>query len=151
MDHAEQKALSNIDEYGCHIIHVLEEDGLPPFSYSVGIWKSSSAAELIVVGLDRKIAHLVINDYNARVRDGWRIEEGQVAGDFLKGFDCLFREMGKAHYPEYLGWCRWLYGGDHFPTLQMIYPNTKGIWPWQADASEWFKQRQPVLAAPAEQ
>jgi hypothetical protein len=99
----DKKLLSDIDEYGCHVIYVLAEDDLPPFCYSVGIWKSSGAPELIVVGLKQEISHFVINEYNHRIKDGESFQNGQISGGFLEGFDCLFREMDKSNYAEYLG------------------------------------------------
>src|SRR4051794_16531923 len=66
----EEKALSDIAEYGCHVIHVLGEDESPPFSYSVGIEHTSGAPELLVIGLKHELAHSILNSYNARVRSG---------------------------------------------------------------------------------
>ncbi|WP_198028782.1 hypothetical protein [Mesorhizobium sp. WSM3626] len=40
-DADEAKALADIEAYGC--LYVLEEDGEPPFAYSVGIAGSISA------------------------------------------------------------------------------------------------------------
>ena len=37
MDQHEKKALKDIEDYGCHILHVLEEDDYPAFTYSIGI------------------------------------------------------------------------------------------------------------------
>jgi hypothetical protein len=39
---------ADIDAYGCHVIHVLEDDEGPPFSYSVGVQKTSGSPEVIV-------------------------------------------------------------------------------------------------------
>ncbi len=145
MDSAEQKALADIEQYGCHVIHVAGEGELPPFTYSVGIWKSSHRPELIVMGLKRKIAHFVVNEYNRRARNGDELQDGQVVSGFLEGFDCFLREVDKAHYADHLGWARWLHEGDHFPVLQLIWPTTAGIWPWQPEASDWFRKWQPIL------
>ena len=67
MDAAEQKALEDIERYGCHILHIMAEGDLPPFSYTVGIERASNAPELIVIGLKQPIAHFVLNEYNRRV------------------------------------------------------------------------------------
>ncbi|RUX71406.1 DUF4262 domain-containing protein, partial [Mesorhizobium sp. M7A.F.Ca.CA.004.08.2.1] len=32
-----------------------------------------------------------------------------------------------------------------FRVLQLIYPTVDGIWPWQAEASNWFRAWQPLL------
>ena len=103
------------------------------------------------MGLKRPIAHFAINEYNRRVRSGERFGDGQFAGGFLEGFDCVFREVDRAHYRDYLGWARWLYRSNEFPTLQLVYPTTSGVWPWQPEASEWFRKWQTMLAPPASQ
>lgn len=147
MDAAEQKALEDIERYGCHILHVMEEGELPPFSYTAGIQRTSSAPELIVVGLKQPMAQFVLNEYNRRVREGERFSDGQLSSGFLDGFDCLFREVDRANYREYLGWDIWLYDGESFDALQLVYPNTRGVWPWQPEADQWFKCWQPILAS----
>lgn len=151
MDPDEEKALADIEKYGCHIIHVMAEGEAAPFSYSIGIWRSTGAPELVEVGLKPPIAQFAINEYNRRVRSGERFEDGQFAGGFLEGFDCLFREVDRAHYRDYLGWARWLYRGNDFPTLQLVYPTTSGVWPWQPEASEWFRRWQTLLVPPPNQ
>ncbi|HEY3306051.1 MAG TPA: DUF4262 domain-containing protein [Candidatus Binatia bacterium] len=147
MDSNDEKVLADIAQHGCHIIHVLEEGDLPPFSYSVGIQKSSGAPEVIVIGLKKDIAHFTINEYNSRIRSGESFETDRLYPGFLEGFEVLFVPVGSEHYPEYLGWNRWLYGGDQFKTLQVVYPTTDGIWPWNERASKWFRNRQRLLAA----
>lgn len=151
MDAAERKALQDIEKYGCHIIHVMAEGKLPPFSYTVGMQRSSQAPDLLVIGLKQPVAHFVLNEYNGRVRAGERFQDGQLSSGFLEGFDCCFREVDRVHYREYFGWDIWLYGGETFDVLQLVYPNTSGVWPWEIQADEWFTSWQPILATPSRQ
>jgi hypothetical protein len=145
MDAGEEKALADIERYGCHVIHVLEDEEGPPFSYSVGVQKTSGAPEVIVIGLKQPIAHFVVNEYNARVRAGERFAPGRRYGGFLERFDVQFEVVASDRFDEYLGWNRWLYNGNTFEVLQIIYPTTEGIWPWEGRASDWFRRRQPIL------
>src|SRR5262245_10111801 len=124
MDPGEQKALQDIERYGCHVIHVLAEADLPPFAYSVGIDRSSRAPELIVIGLKRELAHSIVNNYNNRVRAGERFEIGRAYPDFVGGFECEIRAVHESHFHGYLGWCRWLYRGNDFKAVQLVYPDT---------------------------
>lgn len=149
MDPDEEKTLADIAEYGCHVLHVLAENDLPPFTYTVGIERASSAPEIVVIGLKQPIAHSVVNEYNRRVRSGERFSPGQVVSGFIGGFDCQFREVHRSHYREYFGWDIWLYGGTEFRMLQLVYPTTAGVWPWDQEASEWFVAWQPLLDAEA--
>jgi hypothetical protein len=145
MDAGEEKALADIEKYGCHVIQVLEDEEGPPFSYSVGVQKTSGAPEVIVIGLKQPIAHFVVNEYNRRVRAGERFVAGGRYEGFLEGFSVQFEPVTAEHFDEYLGWNEWLYHAKNFEVLQIIYPTTAGVWPWELDASEWFRQRQPLL------
>jgi len=29
--------------------------------------------------------------------------------------------------------------------VQLVYPTTTGVWPWNKSASEWFVKNQPML------
>jgi hypothetical protein len=145
MNSGEEKALHDIEVYGCHVIYVLAEEELPPFAYSVGIESTSQAPELIVIGLKRELAHSIVNSYNKRIRTGERFEHGRGYSDFVGGFDCQMRPVDSSHYRDYLGWCRWFYKGDNFRVMQLVYPTTSGIWPWEPQASEWFRKWQPLL------
>lgn len=151
MDAGEQKALRDIEQFGCHVIHVLAEREHPPFAYSVGIQQSSNTPELIVIGLKQPVAHFVINEYNRRIRAGVRFVDGDLADAFLEGFDCFFRIVDRSHYRQYLGWNIWLYRGESFDAMQLLYPDTSGHWPWQREASDWFRSWQPILATVAVQ
>lgn len=145
MDEAEKKCLEDIEKYGCHVIHVLTEGTLPPFTYSVGIQKSFGSPEAIIIGLRRELAHFMVNEYCSRIRSGESFSTGQRVGGFLGGFDCEIREVDRSHYEEYVGWNLWLYGGSGFRLNQLIYPGTTGLWPWDEGSSEGFRAWQPVL------
>jgi len=141
----DEKTLSDIRTHGCHVIHVQEEDALPPFGYSVGIQRSSQVPEVIVVGLKHPMADFVINEYNHRIRAGEKFLIGHEYLGFLEDFPVLFEKVLLKHYEEYFGWNRWLYDGEAFDVVQMVYPNTQGVWPWDEAADAWFRARQPLL------
>lgn len=147
MDKFEEKALSDIEEYGCHILHVMEEDEYPRFTYSIGIQKCIGQPEIIVTGLKQELAHWIVNEYNSRVNAGEIFETGKLYKGFLGEFEVVFKEVEKKYYSEYLGWGKWLYKGDDFKVIQLIYPNTAGIWPWDENAPEDFKWFVPELYA----
>jgi hypothetical protein len=146
MDAAEKKAIEDIEKYGCHVLHVLEDNEGPPFSYSIGIQKTSGVPEVLVIGLKQPIAQFIVNEYNTRVRAGERFEQGNRYDGFLEGFQVQFEMVPLDQFENYFGWNIWLYGGKNFEVLQIIYPNTSGTWPWEPDVSEWFRERQPILS-----
>ncbi|AZO02071.1 DUF4262 domain-containing protein [Mesorhizobium sp. M2A.F.Ca.ET.043.02.1.1] len=148
-DAEEAKALADIDEFGCHILYVLEEDEVPPFAYSVGIEHNFGVPELVVIGLKPELSMTIVNEYCRRVRGGERFRIGERASGFLGGgFDCQFGAVHPDHYPEYFGWNIWFYDGPDFRIMQLIFPTTSGVWPWDAEADEWVRKRQPLLDQP---
>lgn len=145
MDKGEEKALKDIEEYGCHILHVMVEDEYPQFSYSIGIQKSTGQPELIVTGLKQDLAHWIINEYNNRIKAGEVFSPVEFYDGFVGDFDVTFKEVEEKHYQEYFGWASWLYKGNNFKVLQLIYPSTSGIWPWEKDAPADFTWSIPRL------
>lgn len=146
----EQKTLENIEAFGCSVLHIAAEDDLPPFSYSVGITKTSKAPELVVIGLKQPIAHFIVNEYNRRVRSGDKFVSGNRYSGFIEGFELQAQQVDPAFYDEYFGYNLWLYDGPNFEVLQFIYPTTAGVWPWEADASDAFRSNQPILSIESE-
>jgi hypothetical protein len=148
MDEDDRKTLEHIEEYGCSVIHIAAEGDLPPFTYSVGITKTSSAPEAFVIGLKQPMAHFVVNEYNRRGRSGESFAPGNRYRGFLEGFEIEIHKVDPSFYQEYFGYNLWLYRGPNFAVLQLVYPNTSGIWPWEPEANDWFKAWQPILSAP---
>lgn len=149
-DAAERRALENIETYGLHILNVAAQGELPPFSYSIGVQQSLGLPELIVVGLRHELAQSVLNACYAMMKAGQPILPGtRVAGLLGGGFECEIREVSPAHYREYMGWAWWLYDGPAFRALQIVFPNTAGVFPWEPAADEWFRNWQPLLSETA--
>ncbi|MDO6565923.1 DUF4262 domain-containing protein [Alteromonas sp. 1_MG-2023] len=146
MNDAEKKIVANIKKHGCHVTSVFDNRGeSPSFTYSTGILASFCAPEVIIVGLPNKLASSVVNNYMRRVRDGEIFELGSFYPDFLSGFDVTFKEVSSLSKQEYLLSCCWYYN-DKFEAVQLIFPTTSGIWPWDPEADSDFHEIQPCLS-----
>lgn len=147
MNQYERDIIQHIERYGCSVTSVFDPgEATPPFSYSIGIARSSSAPELIVVGLGAKLALALINEYNGRVRSGERFDIGVLYTGFLEGFAVQFGPVTRDHRVRYMKSTCWLHGGPGFEALQLIWPSTTGEWPWDATASDWLRGHQPLLS-----
>lgn len=149
MDEPDRKILEDIERFGCSVMHIAAEDDLPPFAFSMGISRTSNAPEVIVVGLAQPMAQFVVNEYNRRIRSGEAIVAGRKYAGFIGGFDVLAESVHVSNYEEYLGYNLWLYQGPTFEVLQLVYPNTSGVWPWEQGASDSFRSWQPQLSRAA--
>lgn len=150
MDESDLKLIENIEKFGCQVMHISEESELPPFAYSVGIQRTSGAPEVIVIGLKREMAHFVVNEYNRRVRDGEKFTIGERYAGFIDNFEMQVAAVHRSHYKEYFGYSLWFYEGPLFDVVHLVYPNTLGAWPWDPEASDWFRAWQPLLSTPAD-
>lgn len=145
MSNPEDKVAKNIAEYGCHVIHVFEEGEFTRFTYSIGIQECTGQPELIVTGLKRELAHWIVNEYNGRIRNGEEFEVGKKYDGFLGNFDVFFMPVEEEHYDEYFGQSQRHYKGNNFSVLQLVFPNSSGVWHWEPEATDDFKWFMPVL------
>jgi hypothetical protein len=91
--------------------------------------------------------HRIINVIGEEVRSGGRFEHLDESGDVLEGYNVAFRTVERSYYRDYLGYARWFYNGDDFPTLQCVWPDSQHRYPWHPTSSESLAQRQPLLSA----
>lgn len=143
------KALADIEEYGLHIISVTGDGDAPPFCYSIGIGKSLGMPELIVIGIKPALATSMINACYRQMATGVPFTPGARVADLIEGFDCEIGDVAPAHYRRYMGWALWLYEGSSFRALQIIYPDMEGVFPWEPQAHQDFRDWQPLLAVSA--
>ena len=55
-DEPERIVLNNINEFGWHAVNVIEDDGHPPWSFTIGLYETWQHPELIVIGRSRATA-----------------------------------------------------------------------------------------------
>lgn len=148
-DEGETKLLADVEDPGWHVIGVTEDDEGPGFAYSIGLNHNYGHPEIIAFGLDVPILWRIVNAIGAKVKQGEKFENLHEGDAILEGYLVFFRSVERRHYREYLGYARWFYEGDEFPALQCVWPDKAHRYPWQPDASEPFRKRQPVLYDPA--
>ena len=145
-DKFEEKTIADIEKFGLQVMNVLEEDGQPNFTYSVGLWHSYRHPEVIIFGLKKNISHWMLNEIGRRIKqESEEFVVGQYYDGLLEGFECTFLEVPKAHFEEHVGWNIWLNNGIDFSLIQCAWPSTKGMFPWEDDATDCFRNWQPIL------
>ena len=146
----EAKALADIAEYGLHVISVMADGESPPFTYSLGIEQTLGMPELIVMGLKSNVAHAAINECYRQMKADPSIGPGSRLDGLLGGdFECLLGEVTPEQAKQHMCWASWLYKGSGFRALQIIFPSTAGVFPWEPEASDWFRNFQPLLSVGA--
>lgn len=137
--------LSNIEEFGLQVIHVLEDETGPSFSYSIGLFHNYQHPEIILVGLRQELAHSILYNFGSDIKEGNIYKEGKYYSDILDGYECLLVKVDQKFYDAYLGQAIDFYSSNDFPVIQCIYPTLKGAYPWEEKWPEDIKYLQPLL------
>lgn len=142
----DENTISNIEEFGCSIVHVSPRACAPPgeprWAYTIGIFDTCRRPEVITVGLYQSTARYLLNEAARLLRDGVDLTNGRQKG-LLETVDCEFRTVDPKWIPKVMGWAKWFYDATEFPILQAIYPDLENRFPWEPGFNERFQQ--PML------
>jgi hypothetical protein len=132
----DKKVLPTLEQWGWYVISVAAE---PSFSYSIGLFEHFEHPEIILFGLGSKRGHRIINDAGRHIRDGCKYEVGVRYTDLLKDYECEFRRVDPARYDGHLNYALHYYRGSAFPTIQLVWPDPHGRFPWDSNFEERFR------------
>jgi hypothetical protein len=144
-DDLEKIVLSNINEFGWHAVNVIEDDGHPPWTYTIGLFDTWEFPELIVVGRSRAISYEMLNTIAKNIELNDPPDLTNQSGYSLLGMKCRFLEVLPRYYADYVGFALSYYRKRHFPLYQIVWPNNDGLYPWNEGAGKEFKEWQLVL------
>jgi len=143
LDEHEQKFVSDIREHGWIDNHIF--DGDPKFSYTTGFWLRGSP-EFIVFSLKREVAHNIFWDLFHDANTDLQRATGDRQDDIFGNMPAYLFNVADRHQSEYLGWSRWFYGKEIVPTVQLVWPDRAGLFPWEQGFDEQFRNSQPDLS-----
>jgi hypothetical protein len=93
MDLGEKKVLADINEYGCHVTNVIEDDDHPPWSFTIGLYESWDHAELIIIGRSRATSQEMLETLATDIEMNCPPDLTDPDGHLLLGMKCLFLEV----------------------------------------------------------
>jgi Domain of unknown function (DUF4262) len=144
-DLGEKKVLADISEYGWHVTNIIEDNGCPPWSFTIGLFETWNHPEFIVIGRSRATSYEMLKTLADDIELNRPPDLTDPDGQLLLGMKCRFIEVLPRYYSDYVGFANWFYRKRQFPLYQIIWPNSEGIYPWASNASRTFKEWQPVL------
>ncbi|MBK6825902.1 MAG: DUF4262 domain-containing protein [Chitinophagaceae bacterium] len=87
---AKQAILENIEKYGCHLALLEADNYLPPFVYSIGLFKKFEHPEIICFGLKTEVMASILNHACDLVKAGEKLVPNKRYSGFLEGYDIQF-------------------------------------------------------------
>ncbi|MEO8870047.1 MAG: DUF4262 domain-containing protein [Granulicella sp.] len=143
----DEKAISNIEKYGCEVIQVMKSGAGPGWSYTLGVYDTCERPEIIVVGLIDETAHVLLNEAANALRNGIDLTEGRHR-DMIGDVECEFRPVDPKWVKHLMGWATWYYSGEYFPVLQAVYPDRENVFPGEPGFETYFLQPLMQIDAP---
>jgi hypothetical protein len=146
-DEPEKIVLSNIAEHGWHCVNVLEDNGSPPWSFTIGLHETWDHPEFIIIGRSRATSHEILKTLADDIESNSQPDLSDPNGHLLLGMKCHFLRVDTRYYSDYVGFALWFYRKRQFPLYQIVWPNNDGQHPWHPHTAKSFEEWQPVLGA----
>jgi hypothetical protein len=147
-DEPERIVLNNIQEFGWHAVNIIEDNGCPPWTFTIGLYETWNHPELIIIGRSRATSHAMLKT----LADDIELNDPPNLSDpdgLILGMKCHFLEVNTRYYSDYVGFALWYYRKRQFPLYQIVWPDRDGLYPWHLHAPKHFKEWQTVLSGVA--
>ncbi|MBC9934856.1 DUF4262 domain-containing protein [Chitinophaga qingshengii] len=135
----------NIDQYGCFIVQVPEDDYSPSFAYTVGLHQRFGHPEIICFGLPLQLMGDLLNNACEEIRQGASFTTDTPYDEFLNNHPVRFLGVDQAYYPYYPAVGCYFYLTQQFPVLQMVWPDKQSLFPWETGFNPNLLRKQPLL------
>jgi len=139
--------LADVKKYGWHVVHVAGGESKLAWSFSIGLFQTLGHPEFFIVGLASSTRQTLINDLGARIKAGARFTHGTRAAGVVLNYDVALVEVPELAYADHFGYALWFYHGQEFPVLQVVWPDSTGLFPWASGFDPSLKAIQPVFGS----
>lgn len=141
-----KRTRGHIRRHGWGVIEVHGTEKEPGFAYSVGLQETFGHPEIIMCGVKLETAHTVINRVGEAIRSGGRFGDMARSTDFTN-LPLVFRRVSDEnvdilHVATVL---RDQTGSGPVEALQAVWPDPKGLFPWDKGFDISLRMHQPPL------
>ena len=145
-DASDIRVLSDVKDYGFHIVWIKTEDAQPDYCFTIGLEYSYEHPEIILMGLPIGTGKSIINKLGAEIKNGQKFIDSD---NYIKISSQKFmvKKMDPANYGDYLGYFIWFYRSLKTPpaVMQLFWPDESDKFPWDDGYNERFLKSQPLL------
>jgi hypothetical protein len=136
-----------IAEHGFSVMAVFASEKSPGFAYTVGLTESAKHPELLIFGLPPQMAHIVMHNLVARIKQGDVYRDSDLIVDVLSHLPIAAKSIATEKAADYTVQLFNYYAGRPLPptVLQLVLPDTRGQFPWSERFEERYRSMQPAL------
>ena len=114
----------------------------PAFAYTIGLPHSANHPELVVSGLGEQLMRAMLHEAAQRVLEGFRFRPGTTAENLIGYWPVVADPMSEFGLAQTVLWSQDFHRGQ-VPALQLVWPSTSGVFPWQPGGSRQVADAQP--------
>ncbi|WP_158237927.1 DUF4262 domain-containing protein [Emticicia sp. TH156] len=130
-----EKIINDIQKYGWHVVHILDDDRGEKYSYTIGLTDSFKHPEIAISGLKPDICSLIFEGIVETIKDGFEYKVNKEYDDILEGYNCIFRQISDNKYDNLFGKATEYYKEKAFNVYQLFYPDNENNFPWDNEYS----------------
>jgi hypothetical protein len=149
LDKSEQRIVDDIARVGWHVLGVLAGENQPPFAYSIGMMPTLGHPEIVLFGLDHKLAATIINIMGKEIRGGRFFREPGLYEGLIERFACKIRPVSKSSHKSYLGYALWhehhIGQAGKLEAVQLLWPDKTGLFPDEPGCDPGIVRHQILL------
>lgn len=142
----EQGLVADVRVHGWRGTHVLKDEEGPGFSYSAGFWLTHGQPEVILFDLPPDLSHDLLGAIHRRLGSGETLPVGRPVSGIIRDEVVYFFPVTLAGNQGFLLASGVLYGAPEFPSLQMVWGDAHGLFPWDEGFNPNFVGLQPDLS-----
>jgi hypothetical protein len=143
------KTVRHVEEHGWSVLRIV--GGQFEFAYTVGLWHTFRRAEVVMFGLGGQGMQHWLNACVDRCRDAGWPASGEAFDGVLDGFLTQLRPVDPSWHDALFGTAWRFYQGTTVPFLQLVWPDSAGVWPWHDNATVSSRTRQAFAWLPVEE
>ncbi|RVX43497.1 uncharacterized protein DUF4262 [Nonomuraea polychroma] len=145
----QEAMMGYIGEHGWGVSDIADDDIGPGWAYTVGLWHTFGLPEVAIFGLDTDLRQSCLNFLADDIQAGYPIATEQERSEILEGVRVLLKSMHPSWYEPLFGEYGSLFSfyqrTPRFPILQLVWPDTEGLFAWQSGSDPLLAQLQPSL------
>ena len=138
--------LAHIETSGWTKIAIGSDGVSPGFIYTIGLHANKNHPEIIAFGIAHEHAASIIDSVVDEINKQ-PIVPFKKYDEIVMGLNVCFVPVDSKHDGEYTLLDDWYYKGDGYPTLQLVWPDTEGHFPWEKEFDSRFDVAQPLLGS----
>jgi Domain of unknown function (DUF4262) len=125
-------------------VHVVEDD--PPLGYTIGLYRTFRAPELVAVGLSAATLRDLLEAAAGLVKTKRKLPVGKPFDGVLHGYETVLRQVRAPRSVRRLARAiAFHHGRRDFPILQLLWPDRAGRFPGDPAVDPKVAARQPLL------